>query len=68
MILSIQCQEFDREVLDLVNKNNFIPMNIYAIVKTLMKGYLSGNGIRENVYQYVLKVWNKFERKRMICT
>ena len=43
-------------------------MNIYAILKTLMKGYLSGNGIRENVYQYVLKVWNKFERKRMICT
>ena len=33
-------------------------MNIYAILKTLMKGYLSGNGIREN----------KFERKRMICT
>ena len=67
-------QEFDNEVLDVVNLKVFYPheyMRDFAKFKEDLpskeKFYslLACKKISDKKYEYVLKVWNKFETKMM---
>ena len=67
-------QKFDSEVLNLVKQKRFYPyeqaydfekFNKKLPSKKKFHSSLSGKGIRDEVYQHVLQVLNKFEMKTL---
>ena len=68
------CQEFDRNVLDLVKQKGFYPYEYMSDFgkfkkklpsKQKFNSSLTGKRINDKDYKHVLKIWNTFQMKTM---